>query len=348
MRNNIPTLFVLILLISLFSGCGKGFSPALREVDRLMSIDNKRGEAMLDSICRVDKKMSSADKKYCLLLRLKTEDKAYRSIVKWKKCADSLVSYFERTGDENLLAEAYFYAGRVYYEIGDKPESLKYYQKASENVAKDNYALQGDIYCQMANIYFYKGLYKSALKSLEKSRVADSLSGNIRNMLYDIRDIGENYYYSNSIGEAKLYFEKGLKESEMKKDTFMLKVFHHKLATVYGKRKNWENALFHVNQYIHDMEDFPDKSALLITALDVYSHIGNVQMAENAGSGYLFMVIYMQSKKPCLICYLLCLKNKMIWFLKMQSNSICYIQILLWMRAMLKLSRRWSYHMIIV
>jgi len=280
MRNNIPTLFVLILLISLFSGCGKGFSPALREVDRLMSIDNKRGEAMLDSICRVDKKMSSADKKYCLLLRLKTEDKAYRSIVKWKKCADSLVSYFERTGDENLLAEAYFYAGRVYYEIGDKPESLKYYQKASENVAKDNYALQGDIYCQMANIYFYKGLYKSALKSLEKSRVADSLSGNIRNMLYDIRDIGENYYYSNSIGEAKLYFEKGLKESEMKKDTFMLKVFHHKLATVYGKRKNWENALFHVNQYIHDMEDFPDKSALLITALDVYSHIGNVQMAE--------------------------------------------------------------------
>lgn len=280
MRNNILTIFMSVFIVVLLSGCDKKFLPVLRETDRLLSSDSKRGEAMLDSICKIDRNMPTADKKYSQLLRLKADDKAYRPIEKWKGCIDTLVSYFEHAGDEDLLAESYFYAGRVYYEIGDKPESLKFYQKASEKVAKDNYALQGDIYCQMANIYFYKGLYKSALESLEKSRVADSLSGNIRNMLYDIRDIGENYYYRNKIEEAKSYFEKGLKESEMQKDTFMLKAFHHKLATVYGKRKNWQKALFHVNQYIYNMDDFPDKSALLITALDVYGHIGNVQMAE--------------------------------------------------------------------
>ena len=71
---------------------------------------------MLDSICQAEPNMSVANQKYCQLLRLKASDKAYQPITNQKLLIDSLVSYFEHAGEDNLLAEAYFYAGRVYYE----------------------------------------------------------------------------------------------------------------------------------------------------------------------------------------------------------------------------------------
>ena len=43
----------------------------------------------------------------------------------------------------------------------------------------------------MANVYRYTDLSKEALAVLHLAYKADSLSGNTRNMLYDIRDIGE-------------------------------------------------------------------------------------------------------------------------------------------------------------
>lgn len=194
---------IITLLLALFAGCKQSFSPALRKADQVLSADTEKGSEMLDSICQAEPNMSVANQKYCQLLRLKASDKAYRPITNQKLLIDSLVSYFEHAGEDNLLAEAYFYAGRVYYEIGDKPEALKFYQKASEKVAKDNYALQGDIYCQMANVYSYTDLSKEALAVLHLAYKADSLSGNTRNMLYDIRDIGEAYNSGNNLVSLK-------------------------------------------------------------------------------------------------------------------------------------------------
>ena len=169
-----------IILLS-FCSCKQTFSPKLRECDQLLSTNYKQGEAMLDSLHKTNKQMSTANKKYEQLLRLKAADKAYRPINKQKHHIDDLVSYFQHAGDNNLLAEAYYYAGRVYYEIGDKPQSLEFYQKAKDNVAKDNYALQGDIYSQMANIYSDTNLNKEAIKTLQLAWKADSLSGSTRN-----------------------------------------------------------------------------------------------------------------------------------------------------------------------
>lgn len=280
MRNNVLTTFVSVFIIALLSGCDKKFSPALRETDRLLSSDSKRGEVMLDSICKVDRNMSIADKKYCQLLRLKAADKAYRPIEKWKSRVDTLVSYFEHAGNENLLAEAYFYAGRVYYEIGDKPESLKFYQKACENVAKDNYALQGDIYCQMANVYSYKDLYDETLYSLQMAWKADSLSGNKHNMLFDLRDMGEACRSLKSFSASREILFKGLNLAEKEHDTLMVKYFHHALAMTFVVTEEWEKALCHTNEYIDCIGKFPDVSGALETALIVYTHFDDAMKVE--------------------------------------------------------------------
>lgn len=272
LKNHLKIVIVGIL-VCFFGGCGQTFSPSLKDIDKMLSVDNEKGEKMLDSFRNTSPKMSVANQIYCKLLMLKADDKAYRPIVGQKENIDSLVCYFQKNGDNNILAEAYFYAGRVYFEIGDKPESLKYYHKASEYVSADDYALQGDIYCQMANVYYYTDLHNEALKVLRLAYRADSLCGNTRNMLYDLRDMGENYYGLDHISNAEFYFHKGLDLAIELKDSFMTKEFHHNLASVYLKKNNLGKALFHVEKYIHDMADFHDKSGMLVTALAVYTQL---------------------------------------------------------------------------
>ena len=273
MKQKIVQMISLISFLVLLCGCQESFSLSLRAIDKILSSDYERGEAMLDSVQQANPTMSFANQKYEQLLRLKADDKAYRPIKHQQAHVDSLVSYFQQANDKDLLAEAYFYAGRVYYEIGDKPEALKFYQKASENVAKDNYALQGDIYCQMANVYRYADLNQEALSALHLAWKADSLSGNTRNMLYDLRDIGEVYYLNNQISNAEAYFRKGLKIAYSTKENKMLKEFHHQLACIYIEKGKWKEALNHVELYINHMEDIPDKSGMLVTALTVYSQL---------------------------------------------------------------------------
>lgn len=270
----------ILYLISAFcllltTSCKDSFAPALRKADKELFTDVKKGEVTLDSIYKAEPEMTIANKKYYQLLRLKADDKAYRPITNQKERIDSLVDYFKHSGDNDILAEAYFYAGRVYYEIGDKPESLKYYQQASEKVAKNNYALQGDIYCQMANVYSYTELSKEALTALHFAYEADSLAGNMRKQLYDIRDIGETYYDNNQLSKALACFQKGIKLAEIRKDSLLLKCFHHELANIYLEYQDWDNALLHVKKYFFNMEDIPDKSGMLSTALETFIQIGD-------------------------------------------------------------------------
>lgn len=266
---------IIALLLALFAGCKQSFSPALQKADQVLSTDTEKGSQMLDSICQAEPNMSTADKKYYQLLKLKASDKDYQPITNQKLLIDSLVSYFEHAGEDNLLAEAYFYAGRVYYEIGDKPEALKFYQKANEKVAKDNYALQGDIYCQMANVYSYTELKQEALEALKHAYRADSLSGNTRNMLYDLRDMGENYYVSKNYKRSEALFTKGLQIAERQKDTFMQGNFHHELANIFESKGQLEKAIFHINQYMSHLQDYPDKSGMLVTALEAFTSKGD-------------------------------------------------------------------------
>ena len=280
-EDTIKFSFLLITILLSLTGCNKSFSPSLREIDNILFTDSERGEAMLDSIHKEYSNMPTPDRKYYQLLKLKAADKAYRPIISQKEEIDTLVSYFQHAGDKDLLAEAYFYAGRVYYEFGDKPEALKFYQKASENVAKDNYALQGDIYCQMANVYRYVDLYKEALSVLHLAWKADSLSGNNRNMLYDLRDIGEIYYDNHQISNAEEYFQKGQKFAYLTKENIMLKEFHHQLACICIEKGKWNEALYHVEHYINNMEDIPDKNGMLVTALVVYSKFNNSSMMDS-------------------------------------------------------------------
>ena len=63
--------------------------------------------------------------------RCSAADKAYM-----RHTSDTLirqvVAYYEDGADPWLLPEAYYYAGRVYSDLGDAPQALDYFERAAE------------------------------------------------------------------------------------------------------------------------------------------------------------------------------------------------------------------------
>lgn len=146
---------ITFLILAIITGCGFSYSPSLREADKLLNTNRKLGVSMLDSICQATPNMSTKDKMYYQLLRVKTDDLAGRSLKNKKEQIDSIANYFENQElwDDNLTAEAFYYAGRLYTELGYQGKAFLYFKDASKYVSNDQEKLQDNIYRQIANIY---------------------------------------------------------------------------------------------------------------------------------------------------------------------------------------------------
>lgn len=110
---------------------------------------------MLDSICQADPNMSTKDKMYSQLLKVKADDLAGRSLKNKKAQIDSIANYFENKElwDDNLTAEALYYAGRLYTELDQHGKALLFFKDANKYVTNDHEELQENIYHQIANLY---------------------------------------------------------------------------------------------------------------------------------------------------------------------------------------------------
>ena len=79
------------------------------------------------------------------------------------------VQFFDRHGTANDRLLAHYLLGRAYYEAGEAPMALQCYQQAIEcadTTAKDcDFAQLSRVYAQMADVFYYQGLYRHQLLS---------------------------------------------------------------------------------------------------------------------------------------------------------------------------------------
>lgn len=279
----------IIILISMtlmlfITSCNHHVSPKLKSIDNKISTDYTKGEAMLDSFILATPNMEKNDEMYCKLLRLCITDKAYRPINKQKDQVDSLVNYFEGFHDKDILAESYFMAGRVYYELGDSPEALSFYQKAESSVSKDNYALKGDILYQTGTIYKICHLDKEAIKTYKQAYLFDSLSNNKRNMLYDSRDIAYLYSNNKNYKEAIKYWKKGLMIAESIKDTKLIKDYNYLLGNDYITIGEKEKGFSYLQKALNSPNKTWSKSGLFSCASQYFRKENKIKEAEKYDS----------------------------------------------------------------
>ena len=190
------------MLIILLSGCGETTrNPVLERLDKMAKV-NSRVE--LDSLYSISKdELSKEDKVYYDFLSVKLADKALIH-----HTSDSIIlpviDYYSSHGPQERYAEALYYGGRVYHDIGDFPSAIKYYGEALRHVegSKESLKLKGNIVSQMAGLFNSMRLFDEARRYIDMSIEIDRELKDTINLMYDLEVLGTNYNSSLKIRHA--------------------------------------------------------------------------------------------------------------------------------------------------
>lgn len=208
MRTLRTLLLFFPLLLFAFVSCGKRNDglPALQRVALLANTHPDSAMALLDSLRDSIFLQPRSVRMYYDLLTVKARDKAYI-----RHTSDSLIRsvlrYYERQNDKKHLPETYYYAGRVYSDLGDAPQALNYFIRASETSDGKDYDLLGRIYSQIGTLYLYQDVYDKALPVFRKCYQYNLLEGDSAGMVYAIRNIGRTYRTLDQVDSALHYYK---------------------------------------------------------------------------------------------------------------------------------------------
>ena len=126
---------IVAILSGLLASCSRGLQyPAVLETaDSLAYVNPDSAVALLRSVEAEMTASQPAVRHLYDLMTLKAQDKADLPLTSDSLILD-ILHYYEHGGDPNILPEAYYYAGRVYRELGDAPQAIGYFQKAQTSL----------------------------------------------------------------------------------------------------------------------------------------------------------------------------------------------------------------------
>ena len=199
-----------LLLIILVIGCGRT-SPnsALVRLEGMADVKPKEALNTLHSISKDE--LSNADKMYYDFLSVKLRDKAIIP-----HTSDSIIlpiiDYYSYHKSQDRYAEALYYGGRVYHDIGDYPSAIKYYGEALNCIREDKASLKlkGNITSQMSSLLNSMRLFNEARKYINMAIDVDKELQDTVNLIYDFEVLGFNLINVKKYNEAENAFRNSL------------------------------------------------------------------------------------------------------------------------------------------
>lgn len=266
---------ILAICVLISDGCDverSSHSKALSAIDSVADVSPRRALAMLDSIGPKINAADKADRNYYDLLRIKTEDKLYVA-----HTTDTLMlrllDYYENEGDKRLLPMAYYYAGRVYYDMNDGVRALPYFQKAVEFTDSTN-LLRYKAYSQIGYLFLYQGLYDKAIEAFHKSYTYYKRKGNTINQAYVLCGMAYGFQRSNREIHAFKCFKQALQlVRESGNKSFEAEVLGQ-IAYHYYNLKKYNIAEKYI-EYALNCVDSLNCRPIYATAADIYSAFGD-------------------------------------------------------------------------
>lgn len=209
----IRILIGILAICLLMSGCSEAEHDArLKEIAEIVSDSPQEALLSLDSIDY--QTLSESDRHYYDLLTIKAKDKTYI-----QHTSDSLVldviSYYENNPQSSLYAEALYYGGRVYRDMGDVPTALQYFHKALDNIPEDSQSLnlKARVLSQTGRLLQGISLYDEAIPYIEKSLKICELNKDTTNIVYELQLLGGTYLRAKKYRLAEHYFNKAIEMS---------------------------------------------------------------------------------------------------------------------------------------
>ncbi|MDE6353413.1 MAG: hypothetical protein K2K88_09830 [Muribaculaceae bacterium] len=198
------TIFInCIVILLLLSGCGKSDSRLyLESINTVIETDPRLAISKLDSI--KDREFNNSDRAYFNLLTIKSHDKAYIEHKNDSLIKEVLAFYENNQGED--YAEALYYGGRVYSDIGNYPTSLNYFHRALDELPDNdaNRRPRGQVVSQLGRLLIELRIYSQAIPYLEKSIEYDKLDQDSFNIAFDYDLLKTAYLGTKDYEKAEL------------------------------------------------------------------------------------------------------------------------------------------------
>ncbi len=269
MKVMTQALFLVLVLLG-FCSCGhKPYPQSLIAADSLTNVLPDSAITLLRNIENTLQNEPEATRMYYRLLCIKANDKAYIL-----HTSDSLIlpvlHYYIEKDDERHLPEAYYYAGRVYRDLGDAPQALEYFEKAVETLPEDGgYKLKSKIYSQMGTLFAYQSMYAEALEMYKRGGEFDSILKDSVGMVFTSRDIGNMYRDLGKRDSTLAYFKEASRLSRQLQRTDLFNMMQGQLAAIYTDLQEYDSAHAVLQNALRDIER-PSRSAIYSIAARLY------------------------------------------------------------------------------
>lgn len=273
-----PLLIIILLPLYFLSCDSKPYPQVLQLAESLANTCPDSAIVLLEQFKNSASQESKETQMYYQLLTIKARDKAYIT-----HTSDSLIlevlHYYEKRKDKKHLPEAYYYAGRIYRNLGDAPQALEYFFKAIDaSSACMNYRLISRIYSQTGMLYLYQDTYDQALEVFRKAYQYNILADDSTGIVYNLRDIGRTFTTLNCADSSLYYYKKAFIEAEQMHNKHLMGIVLSELSSLYIQLDMYpeaNDAIQRSNQYIKDLELAPHYAILA----DYYHHINQLDSA---------------------------------------------------------------------
>ncbi len=275
-RSKVHIIALTFVLLAFVFACRRPvYSPQLVEADSLCEVnETERALKTLHLLAKDTAQMNDDELFYYHLLTIKASDKSYIP-----STSDSLIrrilAHYENGGDERLLPEVYYYAGRVYSDLGDAPQALDYFQKALDLVENDttNLKLKSVIYSQMGYTAYLCNLYDKALDMHRGCYECGVLSKDTVGMIYGLMDMAVCYESIEKIDSATQLYNKALQLAKITGDVKLENRLHTQISTKLLSEGKKEQALYHIKKSLESV-DPNNISVVYSSAAVIYDSLG--------------------------------------------------------------------------
>ncbi len=278
MKHLVHLGFFLLVLLGLCA-CGQDSYPsALLRADSLVSVAPDSTCALLarwaDSASHAPERV----RMYHALLTVKAADKAYA-----KHTSDSLirqvVAYCEDGGDKSLLPEAYYYAGRVYRDLGDAPQALDYFERAADVLPpRGQEVLAGKIYSQTGTLFLYQQMYEEALEMFRRAYAYDVKAGDVRGQVFDLRDMGDAYQGLEKTDSALVCIQKAYGLASAGGEAELVSLVQGQRLSLYLQLQEYDSAKICLREALKHMHP-ASRNGLYVMASQLYNYTGRLDSA---------------------------------------------------------------------
>lgn len=208
-RLHISILLIIVVLhiIWIFVSCEKSSDEDARLIQIMQTVSDCPKEA-IDSLKSINRsELSKSDRELYDFLSIKAADKAYIT-----HTSDTLILKVieneSKHPEEGRYAEALYYGGRVYSDLGDYPTALDFFHRSLELLKKDakQLKLRSTVQSQTGRLLNVLRLYKEAIPLLESSIEIERQINDSINEVYDLQLLGSIYLRGKDYMTAEKYF----------------------------------------------------------------------------------------------------------------------------------------------